>query len=80
MGIGPCNTRVNFKDFSANGTPAITEAKINFSILGSGEVSIEFRRQLLDIDRRKITKKLKNYGIYFGLRDKIINIDSPMTI
>ena len=80
VGIDPRNTRVDFKDFSANGKQAFTEAQINFFILGSGEVSMEFRRQLLDIARRKITKKLKDYGIAFELRDNIINVDSPITI
>ena len=80
VGIDPRNTGVDFKDISANGKPAITEAQINFFVLGSGEVSMEFRRQLLDIARRKIAKKLKDYGIPFEIKDKIIDVDSPITI
>ena len=80
VGIDPRNTGVAFKDISANGKPAITEAQINFFVLGSGEISMEFRRQLLDISRQKITKKLKDYGIAFEIKDKIIDVDSPITI
>ena len=89
FGIDPRQTTVNFKDtlkidktspITTDKTSPITTAQINLFVLGSGEVSMEFRRQLLDIARQKLTVKFKEYGISFALEDKIINVDSPMTI
>ena len=81
FGIDPRNTVVNFKDnLEGEGKSPITTAQINLFVLGSGEVSMELRRQLLDIARQNITQKLKEYGISFALEDKMINVDSPITI
>jgi MscS family membrane protein len=80
FGIDPRNTDVTFKDIIKNGTPKITQAQVNFVILGSGEVSMELRRQLLDVASQNLAKQLKEYGISFDLEDKIINVDSPITI
>ncbi|NET06265.1 MAG: mechanosensitive ion channel [Symploca sp. SIO2B6] len=59
---------------------SITHAQVNFFILGSGENSLDLRRQLLDIAKQNITKQLKEYGIAFDIEDKTINVDSPITI
>ena len=80
FGIDPRNTEVNFKELLKNEEEKITQAQIIFFILGSGEVSMELRRQLLDIANQKISRQLKEYGIAFDLEDKTINVDSPITI
>jgi MscS family membrane protein len=80
FGIDPRSTEVIFKDlFSAEESP-ITQAQINFFILGSGEVSMDLRRQLLDVAKQNINEQLKEYGIAFEIEDKTINVESPITI
>ncbi|MGF1489905.1 MAG: mechanosensitive ion channel family protein [Prochloraceae cyanobacterium] len=81
FGIDPRNSEVTFKDtIEPDKNSPITTAQINLFVLGSGEVSMELRRQLLDIARQNISDKLKEYGISFALEDKMINVDSPITI
>lgn len=84
FGIDSRSTEVIFKDIiqneNGNIQASFTKAQINFFILGSGEVSMDLRRQLLDIAKQNITKKLKDYGINFEIEDKTINVDSPITI
>ncbi len=80
FGIDPRSTGVTFKDLLKEGNQKVTQAQINFFILGSGEVSMELRRHLLDLARQNITQQLKEYGIAFALEDKMINVDSPITI
>jgi len=81
FGIDPRNSEVTFKDtLEPDKNSPITTAQINLFVLGSGEVSMELRRQLLDIARQNISDKLKEYGISFALEDKMINVDSPITI
>ncbi len=57
-----------------------TRAQVTFFILGSGEVSMELRSQLLDIASRNIAQKLKEFGIDFAIEEQRINVDSPITI
>ncbi|ACK69854.1 MscS Mechanosensitive ion channel [Gloeothece citriformis PCC 7424] len=82
FGIDSRSTEVIFKDIisTGNGTKEITQAQINFFILGSGDVSMDLRRQLLDIARQSIAKQLKDYGIAFEIEDKTLNVESPITI
>ena len=80
FGIDARSTEVNFSDVNLDGKTTITKAQVNFFILGSGEVSMDLRRQLLDIANQNITKQLKEYGIAFDLEDKMIDVDSPITI
>lgn len=80
FGIDPRNTEVIFKDSYSDKKDAITKAQINFFILGSSEVSMDLRRQLLDIAKQNITQKMKGYGIAFDIEEKTINIDSPITV
>lgn len=79
FGIDARSTEVSFKDIQ-DGTQPITQAQINFFILGSGEFSMELRRQVLDIAKQNITKQLKEYGIAFDIGEQTINVDSPITI
>ena len=80
FGIDPRNTEVIFKNLIGDNQESITQAQVNFFILGSGEVSMDLRRQLLDVANLSITKQLKEYGIAFDLEERTINVDSPITI
>lgn len=80
FGIDPRNTEVIFKKLIGDNQKSITQAQVNFFILGSGEVSMDLRRQLLDVANQNITKQLKEYGIAFDLEERTINVDSPITI
>ncbi|NJM97401.1 MAG: mechanosensitive ion channel [Phormidesmis sp. RL_2_1] len=57
-----------------------TRAQVTFFILGSGEVSMDLRGQLLDIASRNVAQKLKEFGIAFDIEEQRINVDSPITI
>ena len=80
FGLDSRNTEVIFKEITNDEQKQVTKIQINFIILGSGKVSLELRQQLLDIAKQKLDKELEKYGIPFVLEDKIINIDSPITI
>jgi MscS family membrane protein len=79
FGIDPRNTEITFKTLEKEGKP-ITQAQVSFFILGSGEVSMELRRQLLDAARQNINRELKEFGIDFNLEERTINVDAPITI
>lgn len=79
FGIDARSTEVKFSDLNLDGT-RITKAQVNFFILGSGEVSMDLRHQLLDIANQNITKQLKEYGIAFDIEDKMVDVDSPITV
>ncbi|MEB3230963.1 MAG: mechanosensitive ion channel domain-containing protein [Leptolyngbyaceae bacterium] len=57
-----------------------TQAQITFFILGSGDTSMNIRRQLLSIASQNLTDKLKTYGIVFELETPTVYVDSPITI
>ncbi|MCW5317743.1 mechanosensitive ion channel [Nostoc sp. KVJ3] len=78
-GIDARNTEVSFKDFVQNGIQ-MTQAQLKFFILGSGEMGMDMRRQLLDVAKENIMIKLSEYGIAFDLQEKPINIDAPISI
>lgn len=80
FGIDPRSTEVKFTEMIKDGEQAITQAQINFFILGSGEVSMDLRRQLLDVANQSIARQLKEYGIAFDIEERTINVDSPITI
>lgn len=81
FGIDSRSTEVIFKEATIkNGNTLVTQAQINFFILGSGEVSMELRRQFLEIANQQITNQLKEYGIGFDIEDRTINVDSPITV
>jgi MscS family membrane protein len=79
FGLDSRNTDVIFKDIKEEQN-IITQAQVNFFVLGSGEVSMEFRQQLLDLANQKIAQQLKEYGIAFETEQKTINVESPITI
>ncbi|KYC41018.1 hypothetical protein WA1_23105 [Scytonema hofmannii PCC 7110] len=87
FGIDTRSTDVIFKDLQEQvGQPSKlkttkrTQAQITFFILGSGEVSMELRRQLLALANQSLTQRLKEYGIAFDIGDPTIYVDSPITI
>ena len=57
-----------------------TRAQVTFFILGSGEVSMELRSQLLDIASRNVAQKLKEFGLSFEIESQRVNVASPITI
>ncbi|NEP57802.1 MAG: mechanosensitive ion channel [Symploca sp. SIO2G7] len=73
-------TKVTFQDAINAQGQKIVQGRVNFFVLGSGEVSREMLSHLLEVARQKISKKLKSYGIAFDLKEKTINITSPMNI
>jgi MscS family membrane protein len=77
-------TEVIFHDISEdshadNGAGAV-QAQITFFILGSGEVSMELRSQLLEVARQNVMQQLKGYGLAFEIEETATNITSPMNI
>ena len=77
FGIDARSTDIVFKQL-ANQTK--TQAQITFFILGSEEMSMSMRRQLLDIANQNITTQLKAYGIAFDIEAPTIYVDAPITI
>ncbi len=80
FGINSRQTEVVFKVFTNEEEREITQAQTTLFILGAGKVSMELRRQLLDIARDKLAAKLKAYGIDFDIEEPNIYVDSPITI
>ncbi|MEG4249566.1 mechanosensitive ion channel domain-containing protein [Microcoleus sp. Pol10D4] len=56
------------------------QAQVSFFILGSNELSMELRRQLLDLATQKITKQLHKHDISFILNQPTIYVDAPISI
>lgn len=73
-------TQVTFQDTTDDKGQEIVRGRVNFFVLGSGDVSREVLSQLLEVARQNIAKKLKGYGIAFDFEEKTINIASPMNI
>lgn len=80
FGIDSRNTDVAFKDQTPVSRESRTQAQITFFILGSGDLSMELRRQLLDLANQNITRRLRDYGVDFDMEDPTIYVDSPITI
>ena len=80
FGIDPRNTNITFKNLQSSKSQDITQAQITFFILGSGKVSMDFRRQMLDNASQRISLKLKEYGIAFDIEQPSIYVDSPITV
>jgi MscS family membrane protein len=80
FGLDARNTDVTFKDIVQDGKANITQAQINFFILGSGEMSMDIRRQLLAMAKQSVALRLKEYGIAFDLEERQVDVDAPITI
>lgn len=77
LGIDTQSTNITFRDLPSQDK---TQAQITFFVLGTGEVSMDLRQQLLDIANQNINKQLKEYGIAFSIEKQAINVDLPLTI
>ncbi|MDC0835016.1 hypothetical protein AY599_20600 [Leptolyngbya valderiana BDU 20041] len=80
FGIDSRNTDVAFRDVPDKNGRLKTQSQVTFFILGSGNVSMEIRRQVLDAANQKITQKLKEYGTEFESEGPTVYVDSPITI
>ncbi|WP_373530501.1 mechanosensitive ion channel family protein [Nostoc sp.] len=80
FGIDSGNTEVTFKNINNLVEPDKSQAQVTFFILGSGDVSMELRRQLLNMATESMTQYLKEYGIAFDIEEPTIYVDSPITI
>ena len=80
FGVDSRNTDVIFKDVIQDGRANITQAQINFFLLGSGEMSMGMGIQLLDMAKQTIALRLKEYGIAFDLEERPVDVDAPITI
>ncbi|MCJ8278450.1 MAG: mechanosensitive ion channel family protein [Rivularia sp. ALOHA_DT_140] len=79
FGLDSRSTRIDFKTTS-NDSELRTQAQVSLFILGSGKVSMELRRQLLDMATETINQKLKGYGMDFDIEEPTIYVDAPVTI
>lgn len=81
FGIDSRNTNITFMESDSQPeSDAGTRAQVTFFILGSGEVSMELRSQLLDIASRNVAQKLKEFGLSFEIESQRVNVASPITI
>ncbi|KST65931.1 mechanosensitive ion channel family protein [Mastigocoleus testarum] len=80
FGLDSRSTDITFTSTANGDGTAHNQAQVTFFILGSGEVSMELRRQLLDIARQNITAKLLEYGIGFDIDEPTIYVDAPITV
>jgi MscS family membrane protein len=80
FGIDSRSTDVSFREFDPAISSIKTQVQITFFILGTGAVSLELRRQLLDIANQTIAKRLQEFGIQFHCEEPTIYVDSPITI
>lgn len=78
FGIDTNSTHVTFRPMPQD--PDRTQVQLTFFILGSGEVSMELRRQVLDLANQKITQRLIAYGLQFEIDEPTIYVDAPITI
>lgn len=80
FGIDSRSTDVTFRNVMAAEGKEVSEAQISFFILGTSAVSLDLRRQLLDIANQSIARQLKEFGIVFSCDDPTIYVNSPMTV
>jgi len=80
LGIDPRSTEVRFQETYNDQNQTITQAQINFFILGSGDVSMDLRKQVLEIANQNINRQLTEFGVEFSIEERSLNVDSPITI
>ena len=79
FGLDSRSTEVKFTDFQSNEGAVMTQAQVNFFILGSGEMSMDMRGQLLSMAKQNMIFQLKQSGIDFEIEEKSVNINSPIS-
>ena len=80
FGIDSRNTEVSFTEFRADDGSVMTQAQVDFFILGSGEMSMEMRGQLVNMAKDNMLFQLQEYGLDFEIEEKSVNVDAPITI
>ncbi|MGF1491241.1 MAG: mechanosensitive ion channel family protein [Microcoleaceae cyanobacterium] len=80
FGIDHRITQIDFKELVSDESSGIVQAQVTFFILGSGEVSMEIRAQLLEIAKQNITQKMQDSGIEYDLEEKQVNVTSPVNL
>jgi len=80
FGLDSQSTDIAFREVRDFETSKKTQVQITFFILGSTEVSMDLRRQLLGIATQSITQKLKEYGVAFDIESPTIYVESPITV
>jgi len=78
FGIDARSTTVNFREDKSS--EIAVQVQVTLFILGSGEMSMDLRRQLLDIARQNISQTLVKYGIDFSISDAPVYIDAPISM
>jgi MscS family membrane protein len=79
FGLDSRSTEVKFTDFQSDDGAVMTQAQVNFFILGSGEMSMEMRGQLLGMAKQNMIFQLKQSGIDFEFEEKSINLNAPIS-
>ncbi|MGF1676214.1 MAG: mechanosensitive ion channel family protein [Rivularia sp. (in: cyanobacteria)] len=79
FGLDSRSTRIDFRTINKDNEPK-SQAQVSLFILGSGKVSMELRRQLLEMATETVNKKLKGYGIDFDIEEPTIYVDAPVII
>lgn len=80
FGIDHRITQVEFKELLSDQYSSIVQAQVTFFILGSGEISMELRSQLLEIAKQNITQKMQDFGIEYDLEEKQIDVTSSVSV
>jgi MscS family membrane protein len=79
FGLDSRSTEVNFTDFKSEDGSVMTQAQVNFFILGSGEMSMEMRGQLLGMAKQNMIFQLQQSGIDFEIVEKSVNVNAPIS-
>ena len=79
FGLDSRSSRIDFRNIN-NQDEVRSQAQVSLFILGSGKVSMELRRQLLDMATENINQKLRDYGMDFEIEEPAIYVESPVTI
>ncbi len=79
-GVDSRSTEINFTDFKADDGSVMTQAQVNFFILGSGEMSMDMRGQLLTMAKQNMIFQLQQSGIDFEIEEKSVNVNAPITL
>jgi MscS family membrane protein len=78
FGIDPRSTSVTFLESITETIPL--QVQVTLFILGSGAMSMDLRRQLLEIARQNISQTLIDYGIQFTISEAPTYIDAPISL
>ncbi len=81
FGLDPKSTNITFREQGdINGRQGKVQAQCTFFILGSGQATMNLRRQLITVARQDIATQLQKFDIDFKIEDPAIYVNSPITI